>query len=176
MKYYCALLSCTQAGGTMGLSDEEVGRLKSEVETLQDNIEKLEENKRTDTRKYEDLKKDVEGMVRQNIRIEGDTNRIVKDLDEIKSGVKQTGQMSIELTRIGGDVNRLAKDFSELKDSVNKVNSTLTDWTPDIAYVRDMRETKNKIKVNVISKWIIAAATAILWLYTIYGTSGGIGK
>jgi hypothetical protein len=57
----------------------------------------------------------------------------------------------------------------DIKDALIKITDTVSGWKEDILYVREMRELKNKLKVNVISQWIVALASLLLWSYTMFG-------
>ena len=98
--------------------------------------------------------------------------RPIRDNEELRRDTEEVRRQNIAMS---GDVGRLTGDLKEIKEMIKKVSETMVDWHDDISYIREMRETKNKIKVNVISQWIVGGVSILLWLYTMFGAKMGKG-
>jgi hypothetical protein len=133
----------------MPLTDAEAGKLQSDLKHLSDDVGKLNrelvDNIREVNKKVEDMMHDA-----------------VVDRRDI-------GDIKIQNAKSDGAATRTGTDISDIKNSLKSIETTVSQWSPDIMYIRELRENNNKIKINVISQWIIVAVSVLLWMYTYMG-------
>ena len=107
-------------------------------------------------------------------RLQSDVEHLSKDKDALWDAlqipIRNIEETRHDLGKAEVKIETQGREIGELKTKTDKINETLTNWTQDIAYIREQKDKKNKISVNVISSWIIAISSFMLWLYAMFGS------